>query len=271
MQQLARATFSSFANQVPQRWQQPAGETGASQFSEAFENSEKSTGPGSPGLVGPSSGNKYHTDTQKMHVAKFGAYIDGICSAICSAWAQWQSLASISGVIVAGPVATGGVLTGPPLMPLIMASAPKARPMEAKYSNVIATVISNAWLQFCMSVKIPGLPLYPAFAVFPGPMAPPMPNVPVPFIALTQVAVGIGKMPLKAQMMAQLGDPMAPLHRELFESIADAFEKSYNIWSASTQVMNMLGTGPIPSFAPPVAPAGPVVGGTATMPPGGLV
>ena len=73
------------------------------------------------------------------------------------------------------------------------------------------------------------------------------------------------------QMIGQLADPQAPFHKELFESISDAFEKSYNLWKASTMVTNVLGTGPVPTFAPPYVPAGPVVGGVGTMTPGGFV
>ena len=35
-------------------------------------------------------------------------------------------------------------------------------------------------------------------------------------------------------------------------------------------VTNVLGTGPVPTFAPPYVPVGPVVGGVGTMMPGGF-
>jgi hypothetical protein len=72
------------------------------------------------------------------------------------------------------------------------------------------------------------------------------------------------------QMVGQLGDPNAPFHQELFEAISDAFEKSYNIWKVSTMVTNVLGTGPVPTFAPPYVPVGPVLAGIGTMTPGGF-
>lgn len=267
MQQLARAKFMSFNLKVPANWQNPSDQD---QYDRAFQASEKNTAPGAPPLFQPATMNKYHTDAQKMHVAKIGAFIDGTCSAICSAWSQWQSLATMTGIMVNGPTASLGQIIGPPLQPLILMSAPKASPMELKYSNVIATVISTGWLSFTATVKIPGLPFYPAFAAFPGPLAPPMPNVPVPFAALTQVPVSISANVLKMQMVGQLGDPQAPFHAELFESIATAFEQCYNTWKVSTMVTNVLGTGPIPTFAPPFVPVGPVVGGTAVMTPAGF-
>jgi hypothetical protein len=102
-------------------------------------------------------------------------------------------------------------------------------------------------------------------------VAPPMPNVPVPVIALTQVTAPVSKSALKGQMIGQLGDPTALHHQELFDAIADAFEKCFLLWQTSTMVTNVLGTGPIPTFAPPYVPVGPVIGGVGTMVPGGFV
>lgn len=269
-QQLARLKFTSFNLKVPTNWQDPQGEAG-DHYGRAFKPGEKATAPGMPPLFQAASMNKYHTDTQKMHIAKVGGFIDGISAAICSAWGKWQSAATMAGVMIAGPIASLGALVGPPLTPLIMAEAPKASPQELKYSNVIATVIGTAWLSFTATVKVPGLPWYPAFTMFAGPIAPPMPNVPTPFGALTQVPVSISCNAMKAQMIGQLADPQAPFSKELFESICDAFEKTYNLWKGTCLVTNVLGTGPIPTFAPPVVPGGPVVGGTGTMSPGGLV
>jgi hypothetical protein len=268
MQQLAKLKFTTFNLKVPSGWRDPSGEA-ADHYSKAFKPEEKATQPGMPMLLQPASLNKYHTDTQKMHVAKIGKFIDDTCSAICSAWSQWQSLASMTGVIINAITASLGQVVGPPLQPLILASAPKETPMQMKYSNVIATVISTTWLQYTATIKVPGLPWYPAFAAFPSPVAPPTPNVPVPVIALTQMPPQPALM--KQMMVAQLADPQAPFHGELFEAICDGFDKCFKIWQASTMVTNVLGTGPIPTFAPPYVPAGPVVGGVGTMTPGGFV
>ena len=176
----------------------------------------------------------------------------------------------VMGVIINAVTATGGQIVGAPWTPLIMLNAPKASPMELKYATVIASVIGTGWLTFTSTVKVTGMPWYPAFAAVPSPVAPPAPNVPCPFAALTQVPMSISCNVLKMQMVGQLGDPNAPFHKELFEAISDAFEKSYNLWKVSTMVTNVLGTGPVPTFAPPYVPVGPVVGGVGTMTPGGF-
>jgi hypothetical protein len=265
MQQLARAKLTSFQLRVPTNWQEPFGDA-ATMYANAFRPEERTTAPGTPALFQPASLNKYHTDTQKMHIATFGAFIDGTCSAICSAWSQWQNVASFTGFVVAGPMVTVGQLVGPPLLPLILASAPKATPMQTKYTNVIATVISNAWLAFTGTVKSPGLPFYPAYAAVPTPVAPPMPNVPFPIGTFIQVPVTITAAALKREMMAMLGDPQAPHAPQLFESIGTAFEQCYNTWKGTTMVTNVMA---VATGGTPVSPI--PAAGSATMPPGGLI
>jgi hypothetical protein len=271
MQQLARLKFTSFNIKVPQNWQQPSGDPAAKHYNDAFKPEEKTTAPGAPPLFQPASMNKYHTDAQKMHIDKIGKFIDGICSAICSAWSTWQSAATMVGVVITGPTAAVGQVVGPPWTPLIMAQGPKETPMLLKYTNAVANVLGPAWLAYTATIKVPGMPWYPAFAALPSPIAPPTPNIPCPVIALTQVTAPIMPAAMKGQMIGMLADPMAPFHDKLFEAICDAFDKCFKIWQASTMVTNVLGTGPVPTFAPPYVPVGPVVGGVGTMTPGGFV
>jgi len=271
MQNLAKLKFQSFAIKLPTGWNQPQGPAG-DQYRKAFKSDELAAMPMPmpPALFLPATVNKYHVDTAKKISDQFTDFIDGICSAICSAWSQWQMAATLTGVMVNAVTAAGGQVVGPPLFPLIMASAPKSTPNMLKYSMAVANTISTGWLSYTATIKVPGLPWYPAFAAFPGPVAPPMPNVPVPVIALTQVTATMQMQMLKMQMIGALGDPMAPHHQQLFESIADAVEKCFQLWQTTTMVTNVLGMGPIPTFAPPVVPAGPVLGGMANMTPGGF-
>ncbi len=265
MQQLARAKLMSFAIKVGH---DPGS---GDHYNDAFKPEEKATAPGAPPLFQPKSANKYNTDTQKMHIDKIGTYMDGVVSAICSAWSQWQTAATMAGVVINAVTATGGQVVGPPWMPLIMASAPKATPQELKYSTAFANVYNTAWLAYTAGIKVAGLPWYPAFAAFPGPVTPPTPNVPCPVVTISTAAAAMGCQAIKSQLIGALADPQAPHHKELFESVADAVEKCLTIWETSTQVTNVLGTGPVPSFAPPYVPVGPVVGGVGTMTPGGFV
>jgi hypothetical protein len=269
MQTLAKTQFTSFAIKLPVDWKQPQGKAG-DQYAKAFKASEHVGTLTPPTLFMPASMNKYHTDTVDEISHKFATFIDGICSAICSAWSQWQATAVLSGVLIAGPVATGGQVAGIPWQPIILAMGPKATPNELKYTQVVASVLGQAWLAYTATIKVPGLPFYPMFAAFPSPAAPPTPNVPFPVAALTQVTVPISKMLLKQQMIAMLADPGAPHHAELFDSIADAFEKCFQQWQLSTMVNNVLGMGAVPSMSLPIPVPGPVVAGVGTMTPGGF-
>jgi hypothetical protein len=273
MKELAKLQFRAAGLVLPVDWQQPSGDPAPRHYRDAFAPSELISVPQlvPPGLFMAVSVNKYHCDTAKEMSNRFQSFIDGICDAICSAWSTWQSSASLVGVVINAVTAAGGQVVGPPLTPLIMASAPKATPQELKYSTAVAQAIGTGWATYTATIKVPGLPWYPAFAAFPGPVAPPMPNLPMPVIALTQVTVAVSKNVLKAQMIGNLGDPKALHHMELFDCIADAFEKCFMIWQVATMVTNVLGTGPIPTFAPPFVPVGPVVGGVGNMPPGGFV
>jgi hypothetical protein len=271
MKQLARLKFSGNAIKVPDKFQKPSGEAG-DHYDKAFKPEEKMTSPAptAPPLFQPHSLNKYHTDVQKMLTDKFGSFIDKTCDAICSAWSTWQSAATLMGVVITGPVAMGGQVVGPPWTPLILAQGAKSTPMEMKYTNAIANVLGTAWLTYTSTIKVMGMPWYPAFAAVPSPVAPPSPNVPCPVIALMQVKVALMPATLKQQMVGMLGDPQAMYHQELFDCITDAFDKVFTIWQASTMVTNVLGTGPVPTFAPPYVPVGPVMGGVANMTPGGF-
>jgi hypothetical protein len=272
MKELAKLQFRAAGLSLPGNWQQPSGETKARQYLDAFKPDELATAPipMPPALFLAATINKYHTGTAKEISDGFQTYIEGICDAICSAWSQWQSAAVLLGVVINAVTAAGGQVVGPPLAPLIMASAPKSTPQELKYSNAIAQAIGIGWTAYTATIKVPGLPWYPAFAAFPAPVAPPMPNVPMPVVALVQVTVPVSKNVLKGQMIAFLGDPQALHHVELFDGIADAFEKCFLIWQVATMVTNVLGTGPVPTFAPPFVPVGPVVRGVGNMLPGGF-
>ena len=273
MQQLAKVQFRAASLSLPMKWVTPSGDPAGKHYLDAFDPIDliRVPKPVPPGLFVAASPNKYHCETAKEISDQFEAYIDGICNAICAAWSQWQMAATIVGVVINAVTATGGQVVGPPLTPLILANAPKATPQETKYSNAIAQAIGTGWQMYTSSIMVPGLPWYPAFAAFPSPVAPPTPNVPAPLMALVQVTVPVSKNVLKGQMIGNLGEPDALHHKELFDCIADAFEKCFQIWQSATMVTNVLGTGPVPTFAPPYVPVGPVVGGVGIMTPGGFV
>jgi hypothetical protein len=200
----------------------------------------------------------------------YNDYIDGITKAIVQGFDQWRFQAFFKDIVINGPTASGGSLEGPALEPHILAFAPAQSPLHASLSPAIAKGISAAWLQTQRSVSVPGLPWYPSFAAFPGPMAPPMPNIPSPFLALTQDMSATTAPALKLSMQNNLtGRP--EFAAELLDSIASSFSMAITTWRPMQMVMLVLGKGPVPTFAPPYVPVGPVVGGDNIPSPGHLM
>ena len=265
--ELAKQLFTAKMIKLPVGWSQPG-----SQYSDAFSALELISVPNAPtNLFREPTLNKYHVDVAAKVGKQFADYIDGVGGAVCDGIGQWQSLATIANVIINGPVGmlTPGGVVGPPLAPLILATAPKKTPQEAKYSQAIATAFGNAWQSWHAGLM--GMLAYPAFAAFPGPVAPPMPNIPMPLIAMASPGEAmLSPATLKGTMVGNLADPQALHAADLFDSLSQAFAPVFQMFKAANQVKNVLGMGPIPTFAPPFVPAGPVIMGTGTGPPGCL-
>ena len=268
--QLAKTLFSAQMVAMPVDWADLG-----SQFSDAFELSELVTPPNPPtNLFKETTLNKYHVDSAKEIGKSFETYIDGICGAICDAISKWMMMAKFSSIQVAAVCAIGapGCLTGPDIKSYIEMTAPMKTDQERKYSKAIAKAFSDAWKSYQDKLMVPGLPWYPAFAAFPGPMAPPMPNVPVPLIALPSIGeVDMAPPKLKKAMEDNLGDKDALHASVLFDSLSNAFAIVFLQFKGTTMVMNVMGKGPIPTFAPPYVPVGPVVGGDVLPTPGVFV
>jgi hypothetical protein len=175
---------------------------------------------------------------------------------------------------------TPGCLDGPELESNI-----KNAPMVASFSgnmkkhrDAVATGVSKCFKKWQDKVMVPGLPWYPAFIVFPGPMAPPMPNIPVPLIMCPSAMMTQIIMPddmTKAMDDALDGglkdkDPDKQFHA-LHDAIATTLSLAFLMWLPMQMVMLVLGKGPVPSFAPPFVPVGPVVMGENIATPGHLM
>ena len=174
--------------------------------------------------------------------------------------ATWKTSATLIGVTVNSLTASGGTLTGPPLAPLILAGMMGAgAPTHIAPAFAIGT--DQVWQRWAQSVKVPGLPWYPAFAAMPSPFAPPMPNVPTPLSALAGARITADSV--RASILASFGKFAEPGKTEAVIDFAAWLAATFEMMLGSTMVVNVLGSGPVPTFAPPYVPVGPVVGGVA--------
>lgn len=222
-----------------------------------------------PALFRAASNSKDDVDNQKGMHDMFNGLFEGIFDAIQFGHNQYRLQAKFADVRIDGIFANGGRLDGPPLDGLIR-NAPSVAGWggwEAMVRDAVANGIGQQWSALANSVRVPGLPWYPPFAAFPGPRTPPIPNIPCPFSALTQDRLALSPVNLKSAMRSALRGNM-DYCMEFFESVAVALQPALLMWTNSQQVMNVLGQGPVPSFAPPYVPVGPVVGGSIISSPG---
>ena len=71
--------------------------------------------------------------------------------------------------------------------------------------------------------------------------------------------------------MGNCSDPNALHAPEIFDAISQGFNMVFQMYKIATLVLPVLGMGPIPTFAPPIVPVGPVVGGTSIPIPGSIM
>jgi hypothetical protein len=225
-----------------------------------------------PWFMAPHPGYKYQQDSCDKIGKNFKDFHDTMIDAVGFAHNMWKLQAKFGNLQIMAVSAIGspGCLSGPELESLIK-TAPQCAAWTgnmAKHRDAVAKGVSKCFKNWQDQVTIPGLPLYPAFAAFPGPMAPPMPNIPVPLIACISGQMSMIITP--SQMQSEMGNALdgglkdkdkTKQYDALYGSIALVLSLSFMIWLASQQLMLTLGKGPIPTFAPPFVPVGPVVAG----------
>ncbi|MFT5430725.1 MAG: hypothetical protein ACI9OJ_001401 [Myxococcota bacterium] len=260
-------------------WKQPQGDPEGGQYTDSMTPSEHMCVPTPMCYFTAVSTNKYHVEQSDDVGKKFKEFAHNMLDGIKFAIDLWRLQAKFKDlkIMAVSAIGTPGCLKGPKLKSLIK-SAPTVASMSgwgkniSKWINAVATGVSDCWGEWESKVTVPGLPWYPAFAAFPGPMAPPMPNVPTPLI--TCPSAGMAKMTpaaLKSAMCDNydLDDPDDQFGA-LAQGMAVALSTAFMAWLPSQQVMLVMGKGPIPTFAPPYVPVGPVLMGDNLPIPGHL-
>jgi hypothetical protein len=201
---------------------------------------------------------------------KYESYITAVSTAICNSWRIFQSQAKLIDVVINGPTASRGRMTAPPIAPLFVSQLPREL---TELSDPVANAFSAGMAAWTESVSVPGLPWYPSFVALPMPVAPPTPNVPCVLRVLNMNPMPMSQSILNAKMVQGLprANRAAALTLAVLNAMASSLDKVFTQWLVMTQVTNVMGTGPVPTFAPPYVPVGPVVGGAGNMMPGGLI
>ncbi|GLR16559.1 hypothetical protein [Portibacter lacus] len=180
----------------------------------------------------------------------------------------FKAVSSFQNVEINGSKAYGdaGCLSAPNIEPLIFGelSGEMVTYENREMAKAVSKVTAYYLDQWRAGFHIPGLNWYPLFNYFPGPVAPPMPNIPTPLA----ICPSFGEFLLtKKQMMIQ--DIMNALPSKMRNDINSTTVSSYcnvtvdyyNQWLNTDYLTNMVGYGPIPGFKPPFSYGGQVRGG----------
>jgi hypothetical protein len=275
--------FASHGLKLLSQFTKPSGDPAGAHYGRAFKPEEKAAVPQliPPWFIPADPGNKYHQDACDKIGNEFKSFHDAMIDAVGFAHNMWKIQAKFKDIKVMAVSAIGapGCLDGPELESLIKNAPMVAAFMgnKAKHRDAVAKGVSKCFKDWQGQVMVPGLPWYPAFAAFPGPMAPPMPNVPTPLIACpsAQMASICAPMQLKSAMDDALDGGLKDKDKDkqyeaLHDAITTVLSAAFTMWLPAQQVMLVMGKGPIPTFAPPYVPVGPVVGGDIISIPGHL-
>jgi hypothetical protein len=200
---------------------------------------------------------------------------DGLTDAVKYAWATWKLQAYFQGLTIMAISAIGkaGCLMGPSFETLIKTGpTPEASwtGWRAGVRDGLAAGLHKSWVEWQSKVTVPGLPWYPSFAVVPLPEAQPTPNVPTSLdkcISTGVVAMGLDR--LKSNIAEKLSGKM-DYHEQFSSAMSVMISTAFTQWLPSQKVIHVMGKGPVPSFAPPYVPVGPVVMGSNIATPGHL-
>jgi hypothetical protein len=205
-----------------------------------------------------------------------------IATAVRAAFARsvndWIVASYVQGGRVQGPNAelTPGSLKSSVEIESRMVQALAVAGIRSGVAQAFARELGGAWRAWAdgFRLTIPGA--YPRLAAVPGPAAPPTPAAGAYPIAR---GTSEGEHRLRAATLAPrlLSAVRQSAGRELagadapIKDLSAWIEASFREWKLTAQLVGVMGKGPVPSFAPPYVPVGPVVMGDNLSAPGHVI
>jgi hypothetical protein len=145
---------------------------------------------------------------------------------------------------------------------------------QAEIAQAVAEALSMSFQMWQDTVTVPGLPWYPTFAAYPGPFAAPTPNIPYPLIAC--VSQNFSKLTNYTNLQYAIEAQLSSSHKQLDQydnfifGLCVHLSNFFTTVIVSTNVMMVMGMGPVPTYNPPYVPVGSVVNGYIIPAPGHL-
>ncbi|MCA9518889.1 MAG: hypothetical protein KC635_28330 [Myxococcales bacterium] len=278
---LADAWFPTKKKQIPHNFKPPMGKTAQDHYAMMYGHGAGKVKlfSGMPSAPSPyywnASPNKAHKDSAKDVSESTKKFVHDALDKFKQCVDMWKLQAEIKvNIMSVSGIGPPGSLKGPELKSLAPFSSWEGtlkEKNEKAYAKAVVEGTSKQWKAWQDKVMIPGLPFWPAFAAFPLATAPPMPNIPMPLITCPSAMMAEMTMPKLRDAMADALDGGVKdkdedkKHLAIFETIAFPISLNFLLWLVMQQVMNLLGKGPIPTYAPPYVPVGPVVAGSEAM------
>ena len=281
---LADVLFFADGHKLPVDHQKPSGDPKGKQYDKAWQAADKVAVPKQiPPLFMPAElPNKYYQDACDTVGGAFHDMMSAMIDAVGFSHNMWKLQAKFQNLQVMSVSAIGspGCLDGPELESNIK-NAPMCASWsgnKGKYRDAVAAGVSKCFKNWMGQVSVPGLPWYPAFAAYPLASAPPMPNIPMPLITCVSAKMSdiITPSSMKSEMISAFDGDLKKKdkdkhHESAFNAIATVLSIAFLMWLPMQQVMLVMGKGPVPTYAPPFVPVGPVVGGDNISAPGHLM
>jgi hypothetical protein len=191
-------------------------------------------------------------------------WIEGAKKDIRTGIPMWIRMLGLKEGIVNGARVSGGYLGGP--APLVFGSMEmKLTGSPDRVTSRFMAAVSEAFSFWAASVRVPDLPWYPTFEVFPGPLAPPTPSPATPLSALIQSTAFLDPSMLSMNIRSRIGDEAAsPEAKTAIDEFCNWLYSGFMTWRTFATLSGVLGTGPVPTFNPDARIySGPVINGTA--------
>jgi hypothetical protein len=196
-------------------------------------------------------------------VGPSATHVPEIKSAIAQALEHWLPSVQVTHGVINGPVGVippGALTSNVDLKAAMRAELASAGVPLLPYGS-ITDAFAKAWLEWLAGFSV--MVHYPAFSLWPGTEAPPMPAVG----QLLKFGASSGTPAMSVRSLASAAmnsvDPTA-LDADYVDAVQQLsvwYTLRFATFREVTILTNVLGRGPIPSYTP-IFPVGPVIGGT---------
>lgn len=181
-----------------------------------------------------------------------GEMIERIVIAFTHAVRQWALYAQLRDVNVVGASAFGGKVFAPELLGLMRTRLSAEHPGDQRILDAAAHWLAGAFKQWQESITVPGLMWYPAFAAFPGGIAPSMPNTACQLVELVGTPFGTALTGHRSEQAALEEDVRRGRARsdvaDIFRTVETRVATDMHLFVFTSMVTEIYGSGFMPGF-----------------------